>query len=286
MLYYYAYSGHKYGLDGVRRGAALIKALKREGIDMQMLVSDFRAGLAARELGADGAVTIETLLDVDAVAKRGDGVVLDTPEDVSLRMERYCDEFSPLLYVTNECSYHTAYCEAVIKPVCQEDEDCIEAPIVDPKYFEILPKEDRKLFFLGDADYDKVILAHREFFEGLGMELLLGDYFFVKYEDELAEIFDRLHEPEEYADVIRSSSMVVTASAQCAFESRASEAETLYIRNRDDSSCLLKKLSSFGIKIIDDFDKNTQKNIIESLNSSTLKVSNNLNMATMRLRNG
>ena len=253
-FYYYACSGHKFGLDGVRRAAALIRALENEGIEMELLVSDFRAGLAARELGVEGAVNIETILDVNAVAQRGDIVILDTPEDPKC-LQQYAEEFGRLFYVTEACGVDSQHGEILLMPVCKEEARCIETPLVDHIYGDPLPKEERTLFVWGDADYDKELLSHREFFEELEMELMLGHYFFVKYEEDLAQIFDRLHEPETYGDILRSSSRVVTASAQTALEASASGAEVIYMKSKEASACLLEQLASYDIKIIDKFNK-------------------------------
>lgn len=257
MIYYYAYSGHKYGLDRVRRGVALIKAMREKGMEIQLLVNDFRAGLAARDLGADGAVTIETILDVDAVAQRGDSVILDTPEDLDIRLERYASEFKPLFCVTDHCEKYPQYGEILLKPVCGEDErQCIEAPLIDRDYFSAdAAKEDRILFFLGDADYDKAILSDRAFFESVEMDLLLGNYFFVKYEKVLSEMFHTLYEPEEYTELLCGRSRVFTASAQCALEARAAGANVVYKRKGDESACLLSVLEEYGVSQIDRFDK-------------------------------
>ena len=283
--YYYAYSGHKHGLDRVRRGAALIKALRGAGIDMQLLVSDFRAGLAARELGVSDAITIETLMDVDAVAQRGDSIILDTPEDISMRAAQYCDLFERVFCVTYDCDDGPSCSEIVMKPTCIEGEACIKTPIIDPEYFTILPKEKRTLLFFGDADYDKEILAHRDIFEGRGIELLLGHYFFVDYEDALEEIFDSLHESDVYTDMIRSSSRVLTASAQCAFEARAAEAETHYLKREGDSPCLIRELEAADIKIIDDYVHIGLDKVMMSREKSARKVANRMDTIVAELHN-
>ena len=57
MVFYYAHTGHKVGLERLRRGAALLKKLEAEGVEARLLVNDFRAGLAARELGVREYVT-------------------------------------------------------------------------------------------------------------------------------------------------------------------------------------------------------------------------------------
>ncbi len=263
-IYYYAYSGHKYGLDRVKRAVALIKALRTQGVEVNLLLNDFRAGLAARELGVMDSVTVETILDIDAVAKRGDVVFIDSPEDDRGKLEHYADEYRPLFRVVDDCGESASCGEILMKPVCGE-EDCLSSLLVDSDYFEPVPKEKRRLFFLGDADYNKMILSHTDFFEGVGMELLLGQYFFVKYEDDLAKLFDGLHEAEEYSELLCSSSQIITASTQCAIEARAADADVVYLKKPEDAACLLEQFEIFGIKIIDGFDR---EQLMEAMGSS------------------
>ena len=264
-IYYYAYSGHKYGLDRVKRAVALIKALGTQGVEVNLLLNDFRAGLAARELGVMDSVTVETIWDIDAVAKRGDVVFIDSPEDDRGKLEYYSDEYSPLFRVVDSCDKKASYDEVIMKPDCDDTTECISSIITDSDYFDIVPKEERILFFFGDADYDKVVLSNADFFKGMGMELLLGHYFFIKYEDDLGKLFDVLHEPEEYSELVCSSSTVVTFSAQCALDARAAEANVIYMKKPEDSACLLQEFEIFGIKIIDGFNK---EELIEALGTS------------------
>jgi len=254
-IYYYAYSGHKYGLDRVKRAVALIKALGKRGVEVNLLLNDFRAGLAARELGVMDSVTVETIWDIDAVAKRGDVVFIDSPEDDKGKLELYADEYKPLFRVVDDCQERAAYGEILMKPVCGEGENCFSSTVVDSDYFKEVSKEKRRLFFLGDADYNKTILSHADFFEGARMELLLGQYFFVKYEDDLAKLFECLHEAEEYSELLCGSSQIITASAQCALDARATNADVIYLKKPEDALCLLQQFEIFGIKIIDGFDK-------------------------------
>jgi len=261
-IYYYAYSGHKYGLDRVKRAVALIKALRTQEVEVNLLLNDFRAGLAARELGVMDSLTVETILDIDAVAKKGDIVFIDSPEDDKGKLEHYADEYKLLFRVVDDCQESADYGEILMKPVCEDEEECLSSLLVDSDYFTEVPKEKRRLFFLGDADYNKTILSHVDFFEGAGMELLLGQYFFVKYEDDLAKLFDGLHEAEEYSELLCSSSQVVTASAQCALDAKAANADVIYLKKPEDAACLLQQFETFGIKIIDGFSK---EQLIEAL---------------------
>jgi len=253
VLYYYAYTGHKIGLDRAKRGSAVIKALAEAGVDVELLVNDFRAGVAMKEHGIDRYVTIETVQDIDAVASIGDVVIIDSPEDHKGRLEKYCSEYKEVFRFAEHEQDRVCYDEIIIKAFCEE-KSCINAAIVDNIYFEMVEKEERILFFFGDADYDKTVLQHKEFFKDIEMEMLLGHYFFVKYEDELAECSKILHEPETYMDLIRSSSIVVTASGQTAIEAKVSGARVVYLDIEKEPLYPVKLLQSYGIGVVKGFN--------------------------------
>jgi len=269
--YYYAFSSHKWGLDGVKRGVALIKTMKERDIEVGLMVNDFRAGLVAKELGVMGAVTLESFMDIDVIASRGDMVFIDTPEDITSRLEQYSDEFRPLLVVSDRGAT-VQYGEKYLTPT----DSSLSSLLIDSCYFESHPKTQRVLFFYGDSDYEKVILREKSIFKGLNMELLLGHYFFLKYEEELASVFSILHEASEYTPLIQSSDTVVTASMQCALEARASGARVIYIQKTDDSQELLEKFREFDIKIIDGFNHNQLTQLIETNWKSQAFVPNTL----------
>jgi len=283
-LYYYAFSGHKWGLDRVKRGVALIKALRDEDVEVQLLVNDFRAGLVAKELGVNGSVTIETIMDVDVMAEDGDIVFIDTPEEERGRVEQYSNRYKELFHIVDNDNMKSRFGEHIISP-----NGDLTSAIIDNIYFNILEKEDRVVFFLNDSDYEKTIISKKDFFEDTDMELILGNYFFVKYEDDLAKIFKTLHEPEDYSDLIRSSKRVVTASIQTALEARASEAKVLYILNGNEENSIIKMLSRFNIDTIDGFDKNNlslwlnsnvelNEKVTVSAKEVAIKIKNKLNL--------
>jgi hypothetical protein len=253
MLFYYANSGHKIGLERVRRGAALLKRLASQGVETQLLVNDFRAGLAAKDLGVKEYVTVETVQDIDAIAEAGNSIIIDSPEDDHGRLVKYCSDFKNVWRFAHDSSDSSVHGEILLKAGCKE-ENCLDVVIIDDLYFEENTKEERTLFFLSDADYDKTILSNEDFFKSLDMELLLGNYFFVKYEDDLAKLFSTLHEPEEYVDLITSSSRIVTASAQTALEAKAGGAKVIYIHLSDDALYPVEILSKYGIAIVNGFD--------------------------------
>jgi len=253
MLFYYANSGHKIGLDRVRRGAALLNRLTAQGVETQLLVNDFRAGLVAKDLGVKEYVTVESVQDIDAIAEAGNNIIIDSPEDDHGRLVKYCADFKTVWRFAHDDSDSSIHGEILLKAGCEE-ENCVDAVIIDDLYFEENTKEDRTLFFLSDADYDKTILGNEVFFKALDMELLLGNYFFVKYEDDLAKLFSTLHEPEEYVDLLQSSSSVVTASSQTALEAKASGAQVIYIDIENNALYPTEILNSYGVHVVNGFD--------------------------------
>lgn len=245
MLYYYANTGHKIGLERLRRGAALLKSLTNQDAKTLFLVNDFRAGLLAKELGVKDYVTVEGVQDIDAIAEHGDSIIIDSIEDDHGRLVKYCEDFKNVWRFAHD---------AHDKPIHDEIILDVNTVLVDEMYFEEAKKEERTLFFLGDADYDKIVLNNEDFFKAFDMELLLGNYFFVKYEDDLAKLFSTLHEPEEYDALIKGSSTVVTASAQTALEVKASGGRSIYLNIADNPLYPTNTLREYGIEVIDGFN--------------------------------
>ncbi len=262
MLYYYANTGHKIGLERLRRGAALLNSLADQGVETQFLVNDFRAGLVAKELGVQDYVTVEGVQDIDAIAEHGDSIIIDSTEDDHGRLVKYCEDFKPVWRFAHDENDKAIHNEIVLS---------VDTVLVDDMYFEETKKEERTLFFLGDADYDKVVLSNEAFFKSFDMELLLGNYFFVKYEDDLAKLFSTLHEPEEYSDLVKSSASVVTASAQTALEAKASGAKVIFIHT-DKALYPVNLLSAHGIHIVEGFDSAAVNEYLQNDLSTDAKV--------------
>ena len=273
MVYYYAHTGHKVGLERARRGAVVIKALEKEGVEACLLVNDFRAGVALKEHGIREYVTIETIQDIDAIAQMGECIIIDSTEDDHGRLVKYVSDFQQVGRFAHDEKDVSIHGEILFKPACQEADACIEAVIVDDVYFEQKEKEERVLFFLGDSDYDKTVLSHADFFKAFEMELLLGHYFFVKYEEALAKLFRTLHEPEEYITLIGQSSTVVTASSQTALEAKVAGAKVIYIDLEKEALYSSELLSTYGIDTIQGLDaKALQKALSQEVPSVQKKV--------------
>ncbi len=264
MLYYYANTGHKIGLERLRRGAALLNKLNVQGVETQLLVNDFRAGLVARELGVTEYVTIEGIQDIDAIAQNGDSIIMDSLEDDHGRLVKYCQDFKQVWRFAHDSNDSAIHSEKVLG---------LDTVLVDDTYFDTdMQKEERILFFLGDADYDKTILGNADFFKSFDMELLLGNYFFVKYEDDLAKLFSTLHEPEEYEDLVKSTTRVVTASAQTAFDAKVAGANVVYLALPAREMYERTLLESYGITVIEGFDVDKLKESLQNNLSNDRQV--------------
>ena len=272
MLYYYAFTGHKHGLDRVKKAAVILNKLREQGVETMLLVNDFRAGLVAREFGVTESVTIETIQDIDAIAEVGDSIIIDSPEDDHGRLVKYCSDFKSVFRFAQSSEDKSIHGETMLTIDC-DDEKCISSIIVDDVYFEEHKKEERTLFFLGDSDADKIILNNADFFKNNNMELLLGHYFYVKYEDDLAKIFEVMHEPEEYTDLICSSKRVVTASFQTALEASTAGAEVIFIETNKISNEKRELLVLLKVIVIISFDNHKYKQLtIENVLQNTTMV--------------
>jgi len=270
-LYYYAFTGHKYGLDRLKRAVVIVNKLREQGIETMLLVNDFRAGLVAKDYGVPESVHIEGIQDIDAIAEIGDSVIIDSPEDDHGRLVKYCSDFKTVFRFAETDDDKSIHGEVMLDIDC-DNEDCISSVIVDDVYFEAHEKEERTLFFLGDSDANKTILNNAEFFKAFDMELLLGHYFYVKYEDDLAKIFKTLHEAEEYTELICSSKRVVTASFQTALEAKVAGAEVVFIELKALRAKEKQLLDSLGVISINGFNIDTFKEIEFENISNSLKT--------------
>ncbi|MBD3808523.1 MAG: hypothetical protein IE880_07395 [Epsilonproteobacteria bacterium] len=254
MHYYYAHTGHKGNLDALRRGVAYAKKQISNAIPIKILVNDFRAGLVARELGFDDVTTIETISDIDYVLEFGDSVVIDSTEELPLRFKKYCDNFK--VSIISFGGKDPLYNENII------DISKKENLLIDDVYKKEYKKTKRVLFFGGDSDYTKSILAQKEFFKNLKSDLLLGHYFFVNYEKEIKDFFVNLYESEEYIEVITTSSDIITTSLQCAIESKNAGANVVFITTGKLNPSISNLLENINIAVLYEYDLSKATNLL------------------------
>jgi len=253
MTYIYAYSNHKYGLSRLRRMAVYYQRLQAEGETVEMLTNDFRAAAAVREYGVPACTTIETILDIDYVAQRGDSLVIDSPEEDNGKLAQYVEMFSKVRKIANHCDEVSRFGEEILSV----------DPLVDTFYD--LQKEKKKvertLFFYGDSDPKRWIVSQQDIWKDLEMELLLGEYFYVDYEETLKRLFSALHEGESYRESIARSRCVVTADSQCAYEAQAAGAKVIYLYEALES-CQRNLMETLGIQRVEITDTSALKKLL------------------------
>ncbi len=244
MNYYYAHTSHKGSLDALRRGVAYIKKQEDE---TKLLVNDFRAGLVAKELGFDHAITIETIADIDWVLELGDTIIIDSTENLPKQFKSYCEHYKVFRVLLDE-PQEPIFNESII------DISKKENLLVDDIYKDEQSKNKRVVFFGGDSDHDKSILKQKDFFKGLKADLLLGHYFFVNYGKELKDFFVDIYESEDYKKVITTSSDIITTSIQCAIESKISGANVIFIAEENLSLSLSTLFVNLDIPVLHKYD--------------------------------
>ncbi|MGM0622553.1 MAG: hypothetical protein ACQESH_00885 [Campylobacterota bacterium] len=231
-LYYYIHTGHRFGLDRLRRGAALYKQLKLHGIEANVLLNDFRATIVAKELGIESSTAIDSMYNIASMAQAGDGLIIDTPELSDEVLQQMCSIFRVVVNFSNE---KPKFGEKVISQTF-EDENSVQMLPIDTKYFQKTQKEAKTLLFYGDEDYEKNLIQQTDKFQN--MDLLIGHYFFLEYEKQLESGFDRI--VEDY-DTITQYENVVSRSLQTALEAAASGAKVCYIGEELLSLVTLRK---------------------------------------------
>ncbi len=258
-FYYYAHTGHREDLDGVRRAAALLPRLENQGIATKLLVNDFRAALTAKEYGIEGAVSIESINDIDLILGIGDSLFIDSNEDLPKNFDIFCRDYKKIFRLARDCDDRVQSQEELLFPW---DEN-MQAIFIDDIYLEDSKKKDGAVLFYGDSDPKKELLKIVSKLKGYDIELLLGEYFYLGYEDELGEYFTKMHEPEEYRELILHSKDVITSSLQCAIEAKIAGANVMYIEKEKLDECIINVLEQFQITYFEKSDFQNDKFILK-----------------------
>lgn len=224
MIYLYAYTNHKEGLDCLRRAAAIYFELQKQGVTAQLLLNDYRAQQTALSWGLPKATTIETIKDIDAVATIDDTIVIDSTETIEGRVLNYPNYFKGVVYINSKEEKVAFDGAKVINTLL--DKEYIFTQLESKKSKEAL-------FIYGDSDYKKTIIKNLEIFKNKNLDLYWGTYFFMQHEDELANVFEHIVEPEEYYDAIKEYKLIITSSIQIALEAAGNDSKVLFLAPKE-----------------------------------------------------
>ena len=269
-IYYYAHTGHRIGLDRFRRAAAIIEALGDE--DITLLCSDFRIAQVAKDFGVKNSVGIDVVRNIPQIAHHGDKIIFDSDEANPIMLDDMRNFFSTFIRVSDDENDIKADNELLISPYLSGSGIC-NTTIVSDDFF-VKQKKDIKLsFFFGDDDYEKDLEKNLDFIDGLDIDLQLGFYYFLDYEDMLKKRYKKYHEFEDYSEMIKRTDILITASPQAILDSLATGAKPIYFKRKDYTDNFDTLFTKLNIPIINNYDKNSLLTTIDTINNIDYEMS-------------
>lgn len=250
--FYYVHTGHRIGLDRFHRAAAIVNELQKE-IDITLLCSDFRIAAQAREYGIKRSVGIDLVRNIPQIARHGDKIIFDSAELNPTLQDDMTAFFSTFIRISDDPADAKHPNEYLISPYLEGEGIC-KGIIVADHYYEALPKTIPLAFFFGDDDYEKDLESHQELFAPYKMELLMGFYHFMGYENSLKKSFSAIHESEEYETVIHRSEILVSASPQAVLQNLAGGGKPVYFQRPDYPRDFIPLFESISIPVVDGFN--------------------------------
>jgi hypothetical protein len=265
-LFYYVHTGHRIGLDRFRRAAAILNELA--DLDITLLCSDYRIAGEARKYGIKRALGLDLIRNIPQIAHHGDKIIVDSAELNPTLHEDMSQFFSTFIRISDDPSDARLEKEFLISPYLEDEKTC-KGIVVDPKYEEQLPKTIPMALFFGDDDYEKDLEKYQNLFAPLQMDLLMGFYHFLGYENTLRDSFKTIYDSDDYDEVIRHTDRLVTASAMAVLQNLASGGRPIYVQRPDYTRDFIPLFEAMGIPIVDGFNK---EQLMEIINN---KLSNN-----------
>ena len=254
-VYYYINTGHRVGLDRLKRSAPIINALENMGIEITMLVNDFRAGEYAKEqFKIKKYVSVDVVRNIANIASTQDILIFDSQEESRAMWEDMASYFHKFIRISDNPDDFAQKSEILLSSM-KEIEDAPQVDVVDSRYFE--DNEDHNggiVYFWGDDDYEQKLLESSDAFKGLDVTLLEGYYFFMQYGNELSKKFKSVKESEYYDEVLKSAEIFITSSPQSAFEALAAKSYPIYIKKPGISDAWDRKMEKYGVPIILEFN--------------------------------
>lgn len=276
--FYYVHTGHRIGLDRFHRAVAIVSELQKE-IDITLLCSDFRIASQAREYGIKRAVGVDVVRNIPQIAHHGDKIIFDSAELNPVLLEDMTRFFSTFVRISDDPADSRHPNEFLISPYLEGEGVC-KGIVVGEQYFELLPKTIPMALFFGDDDYEKDLEKHQGIFAPYKMDLLMGFYHFMGYENALAGSFETIHESENYDEVIRRTDILLSASPQAVLQNLAGGGKPIYLQRSDYPRDFIPLFESLGIPFIEEFSQdklmksisNASSNNYQEIKKSNMKV--------------
>jgi len=265
-LFYYVHTGHRIGLDRFRRAVAILNELN--DLDITLLCSDFRIASEARNYGIKRSVGVDVVRNIPQIAQHGDKIIFDSDEINPTLMEDMTLFFPTFIRISDNPDAVKYEKEFLISPYLHGDR-IATGTVADTKYNEVLPKTIPMALFFGDDDYEKDLELNQALFAPYKMELLMGFYHFLGYENSLKESFSTIHESEEYDTVIRHTEVLISASPMAVLQNLSGGGRPIYLQRPDYARDFLPLFEKMGIPVIDGYDKEQLMEIINNQSSNS-----------------
>ena len=104
------------------------------------------------------------------------------------------------------------------------------------------------------------------------MDLLMGFYHFLGYENSLKESFGTIHDSETYDEVIRSTNVLLSASPQAVLQNLAAGGRPVYLQRPDYPHDFLPLFKELNIPVVTDL---TQEQLMQTISTA---LSNNYHL--------
>jgi hypothetical protein len=251
-------------LDRFHRAVAIVNELQKE-IDITLLCSDFRIAAEAKEYGIKRSVGVDLVRNIPQIAHHGDRMIFDSAEINPTLLDDMTQFFPSFIRISDNPSDTKHPKEFLISPYLEGKEIC-NGVVVNERYFEPLPKTIPMALFFGDDDYEKDLEKNQNIFKSFKMELLMGFYHFLGYENALKESFTTIHECEMYDEVIRKSEILISASPMAVLQNLAGSGKPIYIQRADYPRDFIPLFTSLNIPIIEEF---TQEQLMHSISKAS-----------------
>ena len=262
--FYYVHTGHRIGLDRFRRAAAIIKSLG--DVDITLLSSDFRIAQIGREFGIEKSVGLDVVRNIPQISHYGDQLIFDSQEANPIMLDDMREYFSTFIRVSDNKEDVKVKNELMISPYLEGEGIC-NAYVIDEKYFQKSEKTIKLSYFFGDDDYEKDLEKNIDFLSALDVNLQLGFYYFLDFENELKKKFPNHFEFEEYDEMITKSEVLITSSPQAVLDSLAAGSKPIYVQREDYTSSFNDLFTSLNIPIVDNLDIDQVLDIIKTINN-------------------
>jgi hypothetical protein len=273
--FYYVHTGHRIGLDRFHRAVAIVNELQKE-IDITLLCSDFRIASEAKEYGIKRSVGVDVVRNIPQIAHHYDKMIFDSAEINPTLLEDMTQYFSPFIRISDHPSDTKHPNEFLISPYLEGDGVC-NGVVVGERYYEPLPKTIPMALFFGDDDYERDLEKNQEMFKSLKMELLMGFYHFMGYENSLKGSFSRIHECEAYDDVIRHSEILISASPMAVLQSLAGGGKPIFIQRPDYERDFISLFMMLNIPVVEGYNEEQLMQAISMSSSNSYKKIKNSN---------